>query len=277
MPMTYAQFLAAVVAAPPNLVVTTNSNNVSNAMSLFTNAGGVQPTTPTGHDNTAFSVLDPFINGKTNPMYLGEAECLGGNATPYLLMDRLVSSGNGTAASTTAVAYPASGAWPSLSSLTGNATGERAPLDGVGLLMMVEIYAVPGTTGFTVSIGYLNETGGASSTSVAIPASAPVRTVYPVPLAPGDRGITAITSIAAGSVPTAGAANSFGVTLFKPTTFFSIRQPSAGIGYGGYDNGLLGGCGDLAKLHPNGCYHLLALVNTGGANAQVVYRPIEVV
>lgn len=102
---------------------------------------------------------------------------------------------------------------------------------GVGVEAFLEIWSQIGSTGTTATISYTNTTPVSGRTSQATTFGGTgfreQDRMIPVPLAVGDKGVTAVAS--ATVLATTGTAGSFGITLAK--RIITVPLPLAGVGY----------------------------------------------
>jgi hypothetical protein len=97
-------------------------------------------------------------------------------------------------------------------------------VSGEGILAGLEIYTIIGTTGSSGTISYTNSEGTAGRTSkpfrIGGTGFREAGGFILIPLADGDTGVRSVQSVTLGS--TTGTAGAFGVTLFKPISWYSV-------------------------------------------------------
>lgn len=125
--------------------------------------------------------------------------------------------------------------------------------DGIGNFMMAEIYTAIGATARTVTAIYSN-TVPSSSTTTAVAMGGTgfaeaTRAIF-LPLASGDLGVTAVTSITLSA--TTGTAGSFGVTVGHPIAYMGLGAPGA-PGWRDFVTGMPG----IPKIESGACLSLL--------------------
>lgn len=134
-----------------------------------------------------------------------------------IIYDRLVQhgglSGTTTGAQTT-------GTWPGLPRYTG----------GTGVELWAEVYTQIGATGTTITASYTNQASISGQTTVATTFGGTgfreAQRVLPLPLATGDKGVTAVASMTV--LATTGTAGNFGATLVYPLVVIPV--PLSGTG-----------------------------------------------
>lgn len=93
----------------------------------------------------------------------------------------------------------------------------------------VEVTTQTATTAVTLNLSsYTNEAlvAGHVGATIVFPAAAtPVRYMVPLPLAAGDKGVSAINTVTVATAPTAGAVN---IVLLRPIAFFPLALANVG-------------------------------------------------
>lgn len=150
------------------------------------NAGSTAPAYNAGSGYTCSKSTAgalPLTNGATQ-LYLSRMDVQSAVAGNLILYDRLwACSGITIATSTLSVTTP--GDLPA-----------RAPTNGVGCEIWVEVPTATGAVAGNITVNYSDQDGNASSTStVAVVASLNVGTFIQMPLASGDTGVRSITSL----------------------------------------------------------------------------------
>jgi hypothetical protein len=184
---------AASTTAPTTAVVTTNATN-----------GAFKQTTP----------------GSGKKKYLLGVCATALVAGSIIIYDRLVHHGgmSGTATTSQTTNLPSS-TTPALTRHT----------DGLGVECWLEIYTLIGSTGTTVTCNYNDETPAASTSPAFTIGGTGFREqnrLLPMPLASGDRGVTAVTDVdLVASTTTVG---DLGVTLAFPLLVLPVSLPGVG-------------------------------------------------
>lgn len=190
--------------------------------SLWGSAGfpvaGANPGTGSGAaaDRTTAGAIPLAALGGGNTGYLARVAASLGVAGSLVVYDRLVhTSGlSGTVASPTAQ--------------TVNTAALTRSTDGEGVEAFLEWYADTGATVVTATISYTNSDGTPGRTgTVALAATRRARTMLPITLQAGDRGVLSVETVTLSA--TTGTAGNFGVTLGKRIAI--VGAPLANISY----------------------------------------------
>lgn len=100
---------------------------------------------------------------------------------------------------------------------------------GVGVMCMLEIHTIIGTTSTTVSVSYTDQDGNTGNTSpLVVIGNTNFREAWRgivIPCAAGDTGFRAVASVTL--TATTGTAGNIGVTLFKPLLYLPISWSEA--------------------------------------------------
>jgi hypothetical protein len=211
------------------------------------------PTTSTALDNTSDVSIGPIPPTGSGQLSIlgGRLNTAGAAGVGLILIDLLNHSGG----------------------LSGTETGSQstnlptAPLtryvDGEGVMAGVIIHAVVGT-GITssISINYTNTTGVSGSispqTRIGGTGFREVRSLIPIPLAPGDTGVRSVESVTLTS--STGTAGNFGVCLFKPLAMIPLNDVMGAMPVDAVSTG--GFIGTLTGIEANPCLTCAAIANT---------------
>jgi len=181
-------------------------------------ASNTAPTTSTVTTNATDGALKQATSASGAKKRLLSFAAVGLNAGSIILYDRLVHTGglSGTATGAQTTNLPTS-------TLTRRTSG-------VGVELWLEIYTQIGATGTTVTSSYTNTTPTSGRTTQSTTWGGTgfreAQRVIPLPLAVGDKGVTAVASVT--NTATTGTAGAFGVTLAYPLVVLPLPTPGAG-------------------------------------------------
>jgi hypothetical protein len=214
-------------------------------------AGGAVPTSAAITDRMTQGALPIIAPGEGRDLHLIGASVLPQIAGVYLLYDRLFHVGGLSGTSTSAQTVQGSPASPALTRYT----------DGVGNMAWYEIYSLLGTTATTLTMNYTNQAGTSGQTATVNIGSTNNREVtraQRIPLAAGDTGIRAISTVTlAASTTTAG---NFGITIAQPLAWIPVGSTGM-AGWRDYTTGMPG----IPTIHPDACLAWLYTPLSGSA------------
>lgn len=212
---------------------------------------GSKPTVTTVCDSSTSGAIRMTAAGSGRQKWLVSTGRIGNNKGFAILYDRLVHKTGLDATLTTAQTIQGNPASPAITRHT----------DGIGTMILVEIYTLIGNTGTTITANYLDQDGNSATTgTVTFGGSGPpncrdVTRAFLLPLAAGDIGVKSITSVTlAGST---GLAGNFGVSLIYPIAMFGSGS------YSGNYNDYVTGLPNMPEFTGNEC---LAILETSGDN-----------
>lgn len=179
-------------------------------------SAGAVPTTVAVPVNTTTGGMIQTDPGGGRQKWLVGASLVGKETGTLFIYDRLLHIGglDGTVTSTQTVGG-------SLTRYT----------NGIGNMIMLEIYTIIGTTATTIEVNYTDQGGGAGVSPTIVFGSTGFREaerMLYVPLASGDYGVQGVTNV--DLLATTGTAGNFGVTVIHPIAsidFFGAGQSAA--------------------------------------------------
>lgn len=130
--------------------------------------------------------------------------------------------------------------------------------DGLGNIAFIEIYTIIGTTATTITMDYEDENAATSTSPAVVIGGTGFREVTRalfLPVASGDRGITAVHSV--DLLATTGTAGNFGVTIGHPLAYIGIGMPG-GAGWRDFSTGMPG----IPEVQTDACIAFLWVPNT---------------
>lgn len=241
---SYAAYQAARAAPTVRIDAAKGGSSISGSTGLpnstWTSAfnAGTAPTTAAECTNATVGAY-PFISAAGSGFSLLFADTFGSQPGGFLLLaDRLSHQGE-------------------LSGTTSTAQSTNLPTyalprytSGVGVWAALEVYTTIGTGCTTACTVEYTDQGGNSSTSpgfqFGVTGYCLGRRMIPIPLATGNTGVRAVSSVTLGS--SSGTAGAFGVTLFKPLVMiprgpnFQENYLDALLGLGAFPTILNGAC-----------------------------------
>lgn len=201
--------------------------------------GAIPSTAQTCGRGTAGAISSP---APTSTRLVGVT--FGSTSTTYfrlsgIIVDRLSHQGGlaGNTASTQTTNLPTA-------ALTRYTSGE-------GVWIGLEIYTVVGGSQVVATVSYTNQAGTAGRTGTCQFGGSGYQAasqLMPVALQAGDTGARSVESVTLSA--TTGAAGNFGVTLFRPISFFSALH---GAGATSVWSNSFGGCLALPPIDPDAC------------------------
>lgn len=215
---------------------------VGRFMSLWRYEGGPSagnvPTTAAVPTNTTTGAL-PFTNpGGSRESWLIQFAAWAHQPGTIVLYDRLLHSGGLSGTNTTAQTVGGT--------LTRNT-------NGVGNLIIAEIYTQIGATATTITASYTDQDGNTGQTTTAVTIGGTgfrdASRAIVLPLASDDTGVQAVASITLAG--TTGTAGDFGITIAKPIAYVSIGA----IGTAGWRD-FVTGLPTIPNLATNSCLAL---------------------
>lgn len=144
--------------------------------------------------------------------------------------------------------------------------------DGVGVWIALEIYTTVGATEVTATVSYTNQAGTAGRTGLCrFGGTGTYQTATQmviVQLQAGDTGARSVESVTLSA--TTGGAGSFGVTLFRPLSWFSTLP---GVAATSVWVTSFGGCMALPPIEPDACLMpvFFVLSSSNGVRAELSF------
>ena len=144
--------------------------------------------------------------------------------------------------------------------------------DGVGVWIALEIYTLLGvTTTVTATVSYTNQAGTAGRIGTCLIGGSGLQSagiICIVALQAGDTGARSVESVTLSG--TTGAAGSFGVTLFRPLSWFSTLP---GVAATSVWVNSFGGCMALPPIEPDACLMpvFFVLSSSNGVRAELSF------
>jgi len=146
-------------------------------------------------------------------------------------------------------------------------------INGVGVMIGLEIYTAIGTTATTVTVNYVDDRDQSLTTPATVFGGTGFNgagRIIEIPLAQGSNGVKSVTGVTV--LATTGTAGNFGVTLYRPQV--DLVVPSLGSRQILFD-GALGGGGNMPRSELGAC--LFYLVRSNAAASGVLAATITVV
>jgi hypothetical protein len=160
--------------------------------------------------------------------------------------------------------------------LTGNSTSAQTTnlptaaltryTSGEGVMAGIVIHTSLGSTATTCTVNYTNQNGDSATTTATPIGSSTANAVgrlLPLPLAAGDTGVQAISSVTL--TATTGTAGNFGVCLFRPLAIMSVNDFQGPAVIDAVTSGHW--AGQLAEVHPDACLSIIGMANTAQSMA----------